>query len=561
MRGKESENNHEYYERLGLTDRNCSAEDIKRAFKRKSLEMHPDKLAQRGKVVTPEDQIAFQKMKDAYDCLSDPSKRRYYDEFGEGGLKMVESTQKMNFMEMLRNFQTNKFDCVLITLLLSIFFIFLLALPILICLKVDGTITSPWSLIWIPMWIVDAILLIIFSLHLCCCVFDSTRDEDGEDSQPDQNASIPSKLYYFFIVVFFVAAQITLVMKADGTLMDTWLIAFIPLFALEVLTIAGSLPTATSKVEPPDYTAMSGLIEDPIEMQFQRIQMDNEYHKRTLEKMYDTKTIYVSCIRIAFVVLLSVKLDDDASMNWGLVFLPIFIYFIGHLVWGTYIAALGAKVLRGIDTRIPPEQMDPVTQAEYQRGMTLVALGNSESCGLFLPVTISTLLLLYLTIGGFSSFIVMIPIFIIIGCCMCCTFCSLAFVSNVDVDKMEEEMEHSSGYRDSNSFSRETENFNRNKASRSSYGTESSNSGSTYAPPPPIDPNLRPKDMSLKQLRQAISEAGLSAEAAVLSEKQEFVALLENYRARTTMANVRAAEASKTVQRASSTSSNAGDID
>merc|ERR1711988_210776 len=106
----------------------------------------------------------------------------------------------------------------------------------------------------------------------------------------------------------------------------------------------------------------------------------------------------------------------------------------------------------------------------------------------------------------------MIPIFIIIGCCMCCTFCSLAFVSNVDVDKMEEEMEHSGGYGGRDNFSRETENFNRNKASRNSYGTESSNSSSTYAPPPPIDPNLRPKDMSLKQLRQAISDAGLSAE-------------------------------------------------
>ncbi len=44
----------------------CSTEDIKRAYKRKSLELHPDKLAQRGQVLTPEDQARFQRVKEAY---------------------------------------------------------------------------------------------------------------------------------------------------------------------------------------------------------------------------------------------------------------------------------------------------------------------------------------------------------------------------------------------------------------------------------------------------------------------------------------------------------------
>ena len=570
LRGKDSENNQEYYDRLGLSDRGCSSEDIKRAFKRKSLEMHPDKLAQRGKTVTKEDQLAFQKMKDAYDCLSDPSKRRYYDEFGEGGLKMVESTQKMNFMDMLRNFQDNKFDCVLITLLLCIFFIFVLALPVLICLKFDGTISLPWSLIWIPMWIVDGILLLIVSLNLCCCVFDMKPNGDDEDSnfQTEHNAPISAKLYFFALILAFIAAQITLVMKADAMLTDSWLVAFAPLIAFEVLVIGGSLPVVTTKLERPDYTEISGLVEDPIEMQFTRIQMDNEYHKKMIDKMYGVKSIFVSVIRLIFIVLLSIKLDDDASMNWGLVFIPVWLYFIGLLFWGTYVSTLGAKLLRGIDTRIPPEQMDPVTQAEYQRAMTLVALGNSENCGLLMPVAIMTLLVLYLTVGGFSAFIVMIPVFILIGCCMCCTFCSLAFVSNVDVDKMEEEMEHANGGyrggRDSSSFSRESENFNRNANGKNSYGTGNDSSSSTYAPPPAIDPNLKPKDMSLKELRQAISEAGLSAEAVGLSERQEFVILLESYRSRSTAAEVRATEAARVREQASSTStstSTAGDID
>ena len=40
--------NKEYYELLELTTRNPTADDIKKAYKKASLNLHPDKLAQRG---------------------------------------------------------------------------------------------------------------------------------------------------------------------------------------------------------------------------------------------------------------------------------------------------------------------------------------------------------------------------------------------------------------------------------------------------------------------------------------------------------------------------------
>lgn len=45
----------EFYKLLEI-DQDASTEEIKRAYKRKSLALHPDKLAQRGQVLTPEDQ-------------------------------------------------------------------------------------------------------------------------------------------------------------------------------------------------------------------------------------------------------------------------------------------------------------------------------------------------------------------------------------------------------------------------------------------------------------------------------------------------------------------------
>ena len=68
----------EYYERLGVT-KNATREDIRRAYRLKSLAMHPDKLAQRGQAVTPEIQAQFTSVKEAYEVLCDSKKRKTYD--------------------------------------------------------------------------------------------------------------------------------------------------------------------------------------------------------------------------------------------------------------------------------------------------------------------------------------------------------------------------------------------------------------------------------------------------------------------------------------------------
>ena len=48
-------------------ERDASQDDIKRAYKKRSLQMHPDKLAQRGQAVTAADQERFTRMKEAYE--------------------------------------------------------------------------------------------------------------------------------------------------------------------------------------------------------------------------------------------------------------------------------------------------------------------------------------------------------------------------------------------------------------------------------------------------------------------------------------------------------------
>ena len=61
-----------FYQMLDVT-RGSSAVDIKRAYKRMSLELHPDKNP------SPDAQLAFDALREAHEVLGDEAKRRDYD--------------------------------------------------------------------------------------------------------------------------------------------------------------------------------------------------------------------------------------------------------------------------------------------------------------------------------------------------------------------------------------------------------------------------------------------------------------------------------------------------
>lgn len=70
----------DYYELLGV-DRSASPDEIKRAFRSKARDLHPDRNPD-----DPEAEAQFKEVAKAYETLSDADRRSQYDRFGEAGL-------------------------------------------------------------------------------------------------------------------------------------------------------------------------------------------------------------------------------------------------------------------------------------------------------------------------------------------------------------------------------------------------------------------------------------------------------------------------------------------
>lgn len=95
----------DYYEALGV-NKSASADEIKRAYRRMAIKYHPDK--------NPGDKEAEAKFKqcaEAYEVLSDPEKRRRYDQFGHEGLRGagVHDFSRMNVEDIFSMFGFDDF--------------------------------------------------------------------------------------------------------------------------------------------------------------------------------------------------------------------------------------------------------------------------------------------------------------------------------------------------------------------------------------------------------------------------------------------------------------------
>ncbi|KAL7681658.1 putative transmembrane Fragile-X-F-associated protein [Plasmopara halstedii] len=418
-----------YYEIMGI-ESDATAEQIKKAYRKKALQLHPDK---RGN--TPESQEEFTRMKQAYDVLSDPQKREIYDQVGEDGIKLMEDYGSMSPEQMsmllfrsMGAFGT-KGKCVLI-LLVALIFGLMLMIPIFWCLRADSSISWNWAVVCIPLWIVN-------SFYYCCLgsiLATADTSEDTEEKQKKQ--TLVYKFYAFFKALLLLVLQISLALKLNQDVNWTLLQVFIPYFGYDGLNLLETIASGYLGYQMLTKTSEGAGVS----------QTETITKQRSALVVAVFRKILLNIARIVQVILLGLKVDEELDdTSWWLIFLPIWLYLV---YFGSYPIR---KYLRAKAKAKEPKIQSP--QQHSHDAYTRESVKNDEDevtskyplvdalCTLSVIGILSSpvfILSARLQNESFSTIYILLPWLILVGLVFCIICCAISCFSFQDPDTNQE---------------------------------------------------------------------------------------------------------------------------
>ena len=387
--------------------------------------------------------------------LSDPKRRKIYDQLGATGLKLMENPQEVPPQELLKNFQQNHSNRLLIVALVGLFFAALLVLPILFSLKCDGTLgpNVAWSAIWTPMWIVDLFFLYVLYETIMYVKKQKSNNMSGENQEDEhheheeEEISIPMKIYTFVHTISFILIQVFVAIRLDNVTTWEWNAVFSPWYIYESITVLFvfhaafvaviTLPTPPTANPATHEGLEEGAHDDEL---LKQLASEQEYFLRKVEKSKYQVDVITSLLSIWQAIFLALELNNGRTLNWGLVFLPIWLYLLLKYVVGYSYRGWSNSLLSEIDPTSDEQMQDPRTSLKIQQAQFLGTQASSSYSSMALPLYLSILLVCRLQVATYSTFIILIPIFLVIGCCCLGVCCCLMMASCVDTDALEQEM-------------------------------------------------------------------------------------------------------------------------
>eukprot|EP00536_Pseudo-nitzschia_multiseries_P006822 jgi/Psemu1/324498/estExt_fgenesh1_pg.C_1500011 len=364
-----------FYEVLNV-DNDATNEELKKAYRKLSLKLHPDKIAQRGGDSTLQEESAaeYEKIQEAYSVLINEKKRLKYDALETPArYRFVEKgafANPQSVYENLTSASTND-KSRLVGLYFAAILLVLLQ-PILVAAKINQTLSgqgpladSSWLAILVPYWIFGALQIIV--------TFGAAIHVPAGDRIPICLAGL--EYFFWYIGVIFLS------LKWDGTWDDSVLYrqALAPVFIAMLvkwfrpLMVLYTIRKDVNRMVTSDYIeneflkgrSMDELPEeeqtelkeafvvvsvDPEfepykadssaeELEEEKVESSPEY--RTAMDMYDDAFFGLARSVVfggIFIILLTLKLDDRLGDggNWWAVFSPIWIERGSRLVFNFY---------------------------------------------------------------------------------------------------------------------------------------------------------------------------------------------------------------------------------
>ena len=354
-----------YYEALELT-KSASQEDIRKAYRKISLQLHPDKLQQRG--LNPKDyESQYQLVQEAYTVLSDKKKRTEYNHLGDSPSRyqFVASGNLYNPGVLYENIATANISAkTRIVMLVALLITALLLQPILICVEINqlfkgGAIEStPWILLLIPTWILQGLICIILA---------------GIVMVVENKAQIAISCLGN---LSWLVGMILLALRWDRTIEVKYVLLFIPFYIylatgfLSSLLSMREIQIQINKMITPrdleevlqkplntlDEEELTALDETYIivhlpsqETEGETVEVSPEY-EAALEMYYqDTNSILQGiAFKIPLIVLIVLKIDGTLmNTNWWLIFMPVWIYLFLNGIYNSYSCcwAVGSEIV------------------------------------------------------------------------------------------------------------------------------------------------------------------------------------------------------------------------
>eukprot|EP01061_Rhynchopus_euleeides_P010405 TRINITY_DN19853_c0_g1_i1.p1 TRINITY_DN19853_c0_g1~~TRINITY_DN19853_c0_g1_i1.p1 ORF type:complete len:433 (+),score=164.14 TRINITY_DN19853_c0_g1_i1:43-1299(+) len=349
-------NNSRLYTVLGVAT-GATEQEIKRGYYDKAQRYHPDRKTAES------NEAKFKEVQGAYEILKDPEKKKIYDRYGEEGLRIL--NQGGDNVAQLFVQEPFVLICIVCTLLLPVF-LFILFLT----LRIDETITWKWAVVFIPVWLLDACLILV-GLASCCA---SSTDENGD---PVRTTWLQAFLNIVPIAAF-IAFTIMLTMRLDDVHSYSWPVVFIPVYVLLVMKLQSILVGGKLSQTYFDDQCRAALGLEPT---------------REMYLQYVVDTVLREVRDVVFILILVLRLHESITWSWFAVGIPQYVVTFIDICVGLYLQRKEGKcdLLLGVIKRLLP------------LGQLLLILGKADG-------------------GDYSFAVAMIPIWLLLGltCCFPC---------------------------------------------------------------------------------------------------------------------------------------------